>query len=67
MRMAKKANSWSVRLKALRERQGLTQKQAAERCGVATRTWIAWENDQGEPGRLARQLLRITFPELFQS
>src|SRR5262245_27191940 len=47
------------RLKALRERLGLTQKAAAERLGVATRTWIAWENSHGKPGKPAAKLLTL--------
>ena len=41
---------------------GLTQAAAAQKTGVATRTWIAWENSQNTPGRLAQRLLTAAFP-----
>lgn len=56
---------WPARLRALRTKLKLTQAQAADRLGVATRTWIAWENAQRVPGRLAQRLLKDTFPDLF--
>jgi DNA-binding XRE family transcriptional regulator len=31
-------------LRALRERLGLTQAEAADKVGVARRTWMYWEN-----------------------
>jgi DNA-binding XRE family transcriptional regulator len=66
MLMTKKsANPWPGKLKALRKRLGLTQAQAAEKAGVATRTWISWENDQRAPGRLTQRLLKVAFPDLF--
>ncbi len=46
-------------LKALRRRLGLTQAQAAARIGVATRTWIAWENRQNVPSTAAATLIRL--------
>lgn len=66
MVMAKKrpANPWPAKLKALRERQGLTQAQAAQRTGVALRTWISWENDHRRPSGPAQQLLKHAFPGL---
>jgi DNA-binding transcriptional regulator YiaG len=33
-----------ARIKEIRERLGLTQAQAAERIGVARRTWMYWES-----------------------
>lgn len=67
MLMAKKKKpagdpAWRARLKALREKHGLTQAQAADRAGVALRTWIAWENVHRKPGRLALRLLAVAFP-----
>jgi len=59
-------NPWPKKLRALRDKRGnLTQAEAAEMAGVAARTWIAWENSQSTPSRLAQNLLRQTFPELF--
>ncbi len=68
MVMAKKKpapTSWPARLKALREKYGLTQAEAAARADMALRTWIAWENAQRNPGRLALKLLREAFPGEF--
>jgi DNA-binding transcriptional regulator YiaG len=57
------ANPWPARLKALRERLDLTQAEAAEKTGVATRTWISWEHGHRKPSGPARRLLRQTFPD----
>lgn len=64
--MAKKKHppTWRRKLKHLREQLDLTQAEAAQKAGVATRTWIAWENQQTVPGRLTQQLLKHAFPEL---
>jgi len=56
-------NPWPDFLRALREKHHLTQAEAAERVGVAARTWISWENSQGTPSRLAMNLLRAAFPK----
>jgi DNA-binding transcriptional regulator YiaG len=56
--------SWAARLRALRDRLGITQAEAAERTGVALRTWIGWENSQREPSGPAAELLRLKFPDL---
>lgn len=61
---AKPAGSWAARLQALRHKLDLTQAQAAERADIAVRTWIAWENGQRFPGRIARKLLAQAFPDL---
>ncbi len=53
---------WPAKLKSLRQRLGITQAKAAERTGVALRTWIAWENAQRTPGRIAQRLLALAFP-----
>lgn len=37
------------KLKAAREKLGLTQKQFAEKIGVPYRTLVSWENDQRTP------------------
>lgn len=69
MRTMARKKPWPVRLKELRERLGtpgkpITQAEAAERCGVALRTWINWENAHRTPGGPALHLLRRTFPDL---
>lgn len=67
MLMAKKkpkhiGDFWRDRLRALRDKHGLTQAAAAQKVGVALRTWISWENRHREPSGPALQLLRIAFP-----
>lgn len=48
------------RVKAIRERLGLTQVQLAARIGVSFATVNRWENDQTKPARLAwRQILDL--------
>jgi DNA-binding transcriptional regulator YiaG len=65
--MAKRTgNPWPARLKKLRAKYGLTQKDAAERIGVALRTWISWENRQRIPSGLAVRLLKNSFPDDFR-
>lgn len=65
--MAKRKNALAKRLQELRKRLGdITQVQAAEKAGVTTATWIAWENGQRKPGRLAMRLLREAFPDDFK-
>lgn len=54
---------WKRKLKALRAKHGLTQAAAAEKVGVATRTWISWENRQRKPGRLTIRLIKTAFPD----
>lgn len=61
---AKKPSALAVKLRALRESLGLTQVQAAERAGVASSTWIAWENSTSLPSRLALRMVKETFPQL---
>lgn len=53
------------KLRQLRNALGLTQIQAAELAGVSARTWIAWENRQRNPGRLALRALQQAFPDHF--
>ena len=62
--MKKKPANWPKRLKALREAHGLTQAAAAEKIGVALRTWISWENAHRAPSGPAEKLLRLAFPDL---
>jgi DNA-binding transcriptional regulator YiaG len=63
MLMARKrrtSNPWTPRrLKALRSRLGLTQAAAAAKVGVATRTWIGWENGYRTPSPSAAMLLQM--------
>ncbi len=47
------------KIKALRKRLGLTQVQAAEKIGVAPRTWISWENNHRTPSAAAVKLLQL--------
>jgi len=56
-------NPWPEFLRGLRDSLGMTQEQAAERCGVVARTWVAWENSQSRPSRLALNLLTSAFPK----
>ena len=60
----KKKNPWPKKLKALRSRLNLTQAAAAQRAGVAQRTWISWENDQRRPSGPTTHLLKLRFPGL---
>lgn len=57
-------NPWPKKLRAVRDKHNLTQAEAAARAGVAARTWIAWENSQAKPSRMATNLLIVAFPEL---
>lgn len=45
----KKVESWPVVLKDWRARRGITQKEAAERLGVAMRTYQRWEEGAAKP------------------
>lgn len=58
------ANPWPEKLRALRDILHLTQVEAAAQADIPTRTWIAWENDQRRPGRMALKLLLQAFPQL---
>lgn len=50
-----------ARLRALREREGLSQVRMAELLGVARRTYIGWERDEAEPGAETLRRLRELF------
>lgn len=68
LRMAKrKKNTFNQKVQKARKAAGLTQRQAAEKTGVALRTWISWENDPRPPSDLALRLLAKAFPENFKS
>jgi transcriptional regulator with XRE-family HTH domain len=45
----KKTENWPEVLKAWRERRGITQKEAADRLGVAMRTYQGWEGGEQNP------------------
>lgn len=64
--MPKKRSPLARKLKAIRLRLGISQREAAEKTGVALRTWISWENDHRRPSGLAAHLLTLTFPEDFR-
>ena len=56
--------AWAARLKSLRARLGISQREAAERAGLPLRTWISWENRQHVPPALSVRLLESIFPDL---
>jgi DNA-binding transcriptional regulator YiaG len=56
-------NPWPRRLKALRERLGLTQTEAAERIGTVLRTWQNYEYGRRQPGPMVAKLIELAFPE----
>lgn len=62
--MAKKKprTGWPDRLRKLRAKYDLTQREAAARARVSYRAWVAWEGETRTPGQLALQLLRDAFP-----
>lgn len=47
------SNDWPAVLKDWRKRKGFTQKQAAEFCGVALRTYEQWEHGIAKPTMIA--------------
>jgi len=55
---------WSRKLKALRDKLGLSQFQAADTAGVQLRTWISWENRQHVPNAFVQESLHKVFPDL---
>jgi transcriptional regulator with XRE-family HTH domain len=56
-----KPKLWKTRLFNLRKKLGLTQEQAAAECGMTTSAWVAWENRQNYPSRLALNLIKQAF------
>ncbi len=50
-----------ARLRALRERHGLSQVRLALKLGVARRTLIGWERDEAEPSAHTLRQLRALF------
>ncbi len=67
MAKAKPPLSLPERLKALRERLGLTQAEAAARVGVSRRAWIKWEKEGRKPSGPVAKLLEqfLLHPEEF--
>lgn len=62
--MPKKKTALARKLIELRERHGdISQEEAAARIGVSTRAWIAWENNQRNPSRLAIKAIKYEFPD----
>lgn len=56
-------NPWPRRLYELRQRLDITQREAAERCGVAIGTWQNWEYGHRHPGAAAQRLISVVFSE----
>lgn len=56
-------NPWPARLRAIRERHQISQREAAEKIGVALRTWQNWEYGRAEPTSATAKLIDILFPE----
>jgi DNA-binding transcriptional regulator YiaG len=52
-------NPWPRRLKALRERLGLTQVQAAERIRIAQSQWSSYEAGKRQPTRPIAHLIEL--------
>ena len=50
--------AWPDRLRRYRGQHDLTQHQAAARLGVSAGTWIAWENSQRRPSKMAQVVLK---------
>jgi transcriptional regulator with XRE-family HTH domain len=57
-------NPWPARLKALRWRLGLTQREAAERSHIAQAQWSAYETGQRQPTRPIRFLIEVLEQEV---
>ncbi len=59
------AKTFGQNLKAARKRAGLSQREAAERAGVAQPHWFLYENDRISPGiEKARELAAAVEVEL---
>lgn len=53
------ASEWRRRLKALREKHGLTQSQAAERIATTLTTWQGWEYGSRQPSPMVQLLIKL--------
>ncbi len=58
------AATWAERLKALRVRLGITQREAAEKLSVSLSAYIKWENGYREPRGATAKLITIIFPSV---
>lgn len=54
---AMKKTPWSTKLRSVRKRLGLKQREAAERCGIPYRTWIGWEVGNHTPSKIVRDFV----------
>ena len=61
VRQRETGSPWPAKLKRLRAKFGLSQRDAATRIGAARRTWMGWENGYRDPSTSARELLRREF------
>lgn len=60
MRMAKKAaNPWPAKLKALRDRLGLSNEQVAARLRISLRLWRSWCYGERKPSPAGQALLSL--------
>ncbi len=59
VRMAKAPRYTPKQVRALRERLGLTQTQAAEKVGVTLRAWQSWEAGDRVPAQRSVLLLQL--------
>lgn len=59
----KKRSGLGKKLTDLRDRLGLNQKEAAEKCGVELRTWGRWERGEVVPHPAFQLLIRKAFGE----
>jgi DNA-binding transcriptional regulator YiaG len=59
VRMAKLKIPNPEQIKALRDKLGLTQAQAAEKVGVGQGVWSAWESGQRRPSRQSAILIDL--------
>ena len=50
-------SDWPRRLKDLRAKLGLTQREAARRIGVSREAWIQWESVGGRPSLPMQKLI----------
>lgn len=56
-----------IKIKAAREKAGLTQKQLAEKLGIPLPTVIAWENNQRTPKGLSLLALNAALDEILSA
>lgn len=56
-------NPWPARLKAIRDRHGLTQEEAAARINAPLGTWRGWEQGRRRPNPMIQRLIELAFPD----